>query len=468
MTRPLDKHLDPDELDALVSSRGIPITQAGGREEQELKEAERHVASCHDCSLKLKLLRSMHNDLSSPKPLPPVPPGPQCLDEAEWRRVAAGLLSTPETRERMIHASQCGHCGPLLKQAAEALAVEVTRREEALLSSLRSVQPDWQSRMAQTLGTASQPVQSVKQLPGFHLAWRLPLLALAAIACVAIATWLGMRLLRGPSVDRLLAQAYTQRRTLEVRIPNAQYAPLRVERGGSGSNLDKPPSLLKAEALIGEKLQSHPNDPVWLDARARADLLDGNYDSAVKTLQQALLTQPDSARFLTDLGSAYYMRGQSAENALDYGQAIEALGKALVKEPDDPIALFNRALACEQLFLYDRAAVDWGRYLHQDPQGDWAKEAREHLDRVRQNLEKRQQRHTQSLLSPRDFPLYLEQPQMPGSLPASTRGPKPIRTWPCVHGCQRPWTPIRHRRTPRETRGVRAGDLGYGSKEQPR
>jgi CHAT domain-containing protein len=406
LTRPLDKHLDPEELDALVSSRGITISQAGGLQEQELREAERHVASCHDCALKLKLLRSMQSDLSSPQPLRPVPPGPQCLDEAEWQSVAAGLLSTPETRERMIHASQCGHCGPLLKQAAEALAIEVTRREEALLSSLRSVQPDWQSRMAQTLSTASQPVQSVKQLSLFPGAWRLPLLALAAIACVAIATWVGMRLLRGPSVDQLLAQAYSERRTLEVRIPHAQYAPLRVERGGNLSNLDKPPSLLKAEGLIGEKLQSHPNDPVWLDARARADLLDGNYDSAVKTLQQALLTQPDSAPLLADLGSAYYMRGQSSDNALDYGQAIEALGKALVKEPDDRIALFNRALACEQLFLYDRAAADWGNYLHQDPQGEWAKEAREHLDKVKQNLEKRQQRRTQSLLSPRDFPLF--------------------------------------------------------------
>ena len=406
MTRPLDKHLDLDELDALVSSRGTTITQAGGREEQELKEAERHVASCHDCALKLKLLRSMQSDLSSPEPMRPVPPGPQCLDETEWQSVAAGLLSTPETRERMIHASQCAHCGPLLKQAAEALAVEVTRREEALLSSLRSVHPDWQSRMAQTLSTASQPVKSVQELSLFHGAWRLPLFALAALACVAIAAWLGMRLLRGPSVDQLLAQAYGERRTLEVRIPYAPYAPLRVERGGSVSNLDKPPSLLKAEALIGEKLHGSPNDPVWLDARARADLLDGNYDSAVKTLQQALLTQPDSARLLTDLGAAYYMRGQSADNALDYGQAIEALGKALVREPEDRIALFNRALACEQLFLYDRAAVDWGHYLHLDAQGEWAKEAREHLDNVNQNLEKREQRHTQSLLGPKDFPLF--------------------------------------------------------------
>jgi len=406
LTRPLDKHLDLDELDALVSSRGITITQAGGLEEQELKEAERHVASCHDCALKLKLLRSMQSEFSSLEPARPVPPGPQCLDETEWQSVAAGLLSTPETRERMIHASQCAHCGPLLKQAAEALAVEVTRREEALLSSLRSVHPEWQSRMAQTLSTASQPVQSVQQISLFHGAWRLPLFALAALACVAIAAWLGTRLLRGPSVDQLLAQAYGERRTLEVRIPYAPYAPLRVERGGSVSNLDKPPSLLKAEALIGEKLHGNPNDPVWLDARARADLLDGNYDSAVRTLQQALLTQPDSARLLTDLGSAFYMRGQSADNALDYGQAIEALGKALVREPEDHIALFNRALACEQLFLYDRAAVDWGHYLHLDAQGEWAKEAREHLDNVNQNLEKREQRHTQSLLSPKDFPLF--------------------------------------------------------------
>ena len=203
MTRPLDKHLDLDELDALVSSRGTTITQAGGREEQELKEAERHVASCHDCALKLKLLRSMQSDLSSPEPMRPVPPGPQCLDETEWQSVAAGLLSTPETRERMIHASQCAHCGPLLKQAAEALAVEVTRREEALLSSLRSVHPDWQSRMAQTLSTASQPVKSVQELSLFHGAWRLSLFALAALACVAIAAWLEIG--RASCRERVLA-----------------------------------------------------------------------------------------------------------------------------------------------------------------------------------------------------------------------------------------------------------------------
>jgi CHAT domain-containing protein/tetratricopeptide (TPR) repeat protein len=211
---------------------------------------------------------------------------------------------------------------------------------------------------------------------------------------------MGMRLLRGPSVDQLLATAYTERRTVEVRIPGAQYAPLRVERGATDSNLEKPASLLKAEALIGEKLQKNPNDPTWLEARARADLLDGNYDSAVKTLLRARLASTDSAPLLTDLGSAYYMRGQSADRALDYGNAIEALGEALAKNPNDPIALFNRALACEQLFLYSQAVADWEHYLREDPHGAWAQEAREHLDVLKQKIENRQQPHAGSLLPP--------------------------------------------------------------------
>ena len=219
--------------------------------------------------------------------------------------------------------------------------------------------------------------------------------------------------MRGPSVDQLLATAYTERRTLEVRIPGAQHSPLRVERGATDSNLEKPASLLKAEALISEKLQKNPNDPTWLDARARADLLDGNYDSAVKTLLRAQLAQSDSARLLTDLGSAYYMRGQSADRALDYGNAIEALGEALAKNPNDPIALFNRALACEQLFLYTQAVNDWEHYLRQDPHGEWAQEAREHLDALNQKIEKRQHQQPQSLLTPQSHaPSFDRQPEL--------------------------------------------------------
>ena len=144
---------------------------------------------------------------------------------------------------------------------------------------------------------------------------------------------------------------------------------MRVERGASGSNLDKSPSLLKAEALIGENLSKRPNDPAWLQARARADLLDGNFESALKSLQRALETQPDSPSLQTD-SRLLTERAEAADRAVDYGNAIESLGKALAISPDDPVALFNRAIACERMFLYTQALDDWKHYLRVEPSGD--------------------------------------------------------------------------------------------------
>src|SRR6266567_2972047 len=165
---------------------------------------------------------------------------------------------------------------------------------------------------------------------------------MATVAGILLVVWLGVRILHPPSAVQLLAQAYTERRTIEVRVPGAKYAPLRVERSNAGSNLDKSESLLKAEALISENLRKTPNDPIWLQAKARADLLDGNYDAAIKTLQRALEAQPESPQLLIDLGSAYFVRAKFADRAIDYGNAIESLGKALAKTPDDAVALFNR------------------------------------------------------------------------------------------------------------------------------
>jgi CHAT domain-containing protein/tetratricopeptide (TPR) repeat protein len=215
-----------------------------------------------------------------------------------------------------------------------------------------------------------------------------------------MAGWIGVRAMRPPSAEQLLAQAYTDRRSMEVRIPGAKYAPLHVERGGATSNFDKPRSLLKAEALISERLAASPNNPGWLDSKARAEVLDGNYDDAIKTLQRSLESQPESPELLTDLGTAYYQRAKSADRPIDYGNAIEALGKALAKRPDDPIILFNRALACEQIFLYMQAIDDWEHYLRIDPQGEWANEARQRLQAIEAKVNQRKQSMAIPLLTP--------------------------------------------------------------------
>ena len=324
--------------------------------------------------------------------------GPNCSDDTQWIKIAAGLLEETEAKERMNHATRCRHCGLLLKAAVRSLSDEATPDEEAALANLGSVHSDWQAQMAQTLRKAStsKREESASSFWKSLFYWPRPAFAAVVLAVLIGAVWVGVDTLRPPSAEQLLAQAYTERRTIDVRIAGAKYAPLRVERSGTGSDFDKPGPLLKAEALISEELRQHPNDPEWLEARARAELLDGSYDDAINILQRALESKPNSPELLTDLGAAYYLRAKSTDRPIDYGNAIESLGKALAKNPDDPIALFNRALAGEKIYLYSQAVDDWEHYLRIDPQGDWADEARRRLQAIRQTIDQ----HKQSMAKP--------------------------------------------------------------------
>ena len=406
MTRPFDRHLDSDELDALISLQALGTASSAQVPEQAIREAERHLDSCEDCHRKAQMHKFVQTGMTHLGAPGNVPPGPYCIEYPEWLRVAAGLLLESTTRDLMKHAAQCGHCGPLFRTAAETLSEDANPDEETLVASLTSARPEWQNKMAETLRANGAPDRAAAGTPSWLerlFSWPRPMFAAAAFVMVLVTGWLGVKAFRTPSADQLLAQAYTERRTLEVRIPGAKYAPMRVERGGGGSNFDKPESLLKAEALIGENLRTNPNDPTWLQAKARADLLDGNYESAIKTLQRALETQTGSPELLTDLGSAYFQRAESADRPIDYGNAIEELGKALAKTPDDPVALFNRALACERMFLFTQAVDDWQHYLRVDPTGPWADDARTRLAALQEKLKKHAERLAEPLLTPEEI-----------------------------------------------------------------
>jgi hypothetical protein len=298
LTRPLDRHLDGGELDALVTSQASGVSVAGLLSEEAVRGAQRHVESCQDCDRKVQMHRSAQSAISLRAMSGQTAESPHCPDETEWVKVAAGLLEETQAKERMNHAAQCGHCGPLLKSAVRSLSDATTPEEEATLANLTSAQPAWQAQMARTLTIAADPRR--RREPA-HSLWKnlfhWPRFSFAITASVVLiaAVWIGMRMLRPPSAGQLIAQAYTERRTIEMRLTGAKHAPLSaVERSGAASNFDKPESLLKAEALIGEGLRNSPNDPALLDAKARAELLDGNYSSAISDLQLALEEKPDS------------------------------------------------------------------------------------------------------------------------------------------------------------------------------
>jgi cytochrome c-type biogenesis protein CcmH/NrfG len=167
---------------------------------------------------------------------------------------------------------------------------------------------------------------------------------------------------------------------MEWRFPGAAEAPVRITRGRLGSHSESPsPELLRLEARIAEQSAAHPNNPYWIMLNGRLNLLLWKYDAALQDFKRALDLRPDSASALTDLAGAYFERADATGRDSDYGTAIELLTTALQKQPHEPVALFNRGLAEERMYLYRRAAADWEELLKVEPAGGWANEARARL-----------------------------------------------------------------------------------------
>jgi tetratricopeptide (TPR) repeat protein len=357
------------------------IREAAGADPSSLPPAaSAHLGDCRQCAELVKFV----NGLGAVKPDLATDLG-DCPSQIVLLEIAEGL-TVPDT-SLYRHITQCHRCVTTLREFSEDLKDENLPHTK----DLRTASPGWQralaGKIASSAGTTFPEPRRLK-LPWIQFGQKARWVYAATIAIVfglGVVSWFVWRS-RPAYADRLLAQAYTAQRTMEMRISGARYAPLRVQRGIS--RLDRPLSLLEAEEVIARKLAEHPSDPNWLQANARAQLLEGNYESSIKALEGALGVRPGSPELLVDLASAYVQRAEVADRPIDYEKAIDVLGRALSKRPDDAVALFNRAIALEKMYLYTQAVEDWEHYLRVDPSGDWANEARHRLDDLRLKLKK--------------------------------------------------------------------------------
>jgi CHAT domain-containing protein/tetratricopeptide (TPR) repeat protein len=332
-----------------------------------------------------------------------VPPDDACPPRTVWQLVAAGLLPKEEARSRLLHAGRCTHCGPLLQQAIEDFSDELSPAEEKQIAGWQSSRADWQQEMAGRLARNSpgipQEVPQPAPLRRNFLPGRGAVVAIAAtLAVAALVVWtlVGHR----QSPDDLLAQAYAEQRTMELRIPRAPHAPMRVERSaGTSSRLNAPAALLQVEAEAKRHLSASPDDVRWLSVAGNAELLEWDYDAAIARFSKALESEPELPTLRLGLATAYAQRAEAVGRPADYAVAADALGKVLAVEPANEVALFNRAIIMERMYLFSPAAKDWEHYLRVDPTGDWADEARDRLRALREKLKRRSSLDAAPLLS---------------------------------------------------------------------
>jgi tetratricopeptide (TPR) repeat protein len=311
-----------------------------------------------------------------------------CPSEEDLRTLAAGLCSRPLATDLTAHAAACGHCGPLLREYQEDFSDDVTPEEQTALAQLRSASPEWQQQKAREM---LQQVRLTvpRPSPRWTFTWRWALIPTAAAVCAAIAISIWYTQHDTPEkVEKLEAQGYTERRTLEMRFPDAAHSSYKQTLSGdSESLLNSPASLRQAANIIDSQLKKHPDDPTWLLLSARLNVLDWRYKPALTILDKIedpkVIGSPDM-RMTRAL--ALYEQAQWEPERKDqtYGEIINLMGMTLQNTPDDPTALFNRAFACEKIHAYDCAIADYERLLKENDRNGWSGEARDHLNRIKE------------------------------------------------------------------------------------
>src|SRR5450631_2235092 len=147
-----------------------------------------------------------------------------CPGPAVWREVAGGLTPPDQTLPYIEHASRCDYCGPLLREAVAELSNlhgEVTEAERKHIATLESARAEWQQKLAQRItGTMSPDRHSS---PWWRAWLSVPRLAttgasvLVVAGMVGVSSWVMVQRRQPAAANQLLARAYTEKRTLELR-----------------------------------------------------------------------------------------------------------------------------------------------------------------------------------------------------------------------------------------------------------
>ena len=168
MGRPLDKHLDNQELSALVPSSCETGPKMAELSPSAVRAARQHAESCMECGGKVSKYRRLvngHAKTAVPESARPATDCPAMNDE-DWREVAAGLWPEPKAAQLIAHAALCDHCGPLLRRR---LSVDNRREKEP-----QETTPSSQAWSAQLRVPGSQRPWALAR-------WLAPVAALALI-----------------------------------------------------------------------------------------------------------------------------------------------------------------------------------------------------------------------------------------------------------------------------------------------
>ena len=266
---------------------------------------------------------------------------------------------------------------------AEALAAYVDGRvspqERARIEEILARDEESYAWLLDTL-RAQGPGEAVRITPQTRRwVWIAGGLAAAATLALTLRVGLPSFLSQGNESQQLVAalvEAVGDERYVEGRLTGGfPYGPLRAVPRTGGSQGSSNLALLGAATALQEAAKTRPT-PAILHRWGVAQLLLGNWDDGVRSLEEAARDDPSNAELLSDLGAAYVALARLDDSAAYWARALEWSERALHLDPPPVEARFNRALALEGLGLGAQAIAAWEAYLEADADSEWSADAR--------------------------------------------------------------------------------------------
>ncbi len=180
-----------------------------------------------------------------------------------------------------------------------------------------------------------------------------------------------------------LAAAVGQNRTVEGRLTGGfAYAPMKRTTRAGLKAADEDFALLAARSELETRAQERPT-AANRRAAGIAQLVAGDTDTAITTLESVVADEPAHAAYHSDLAAAYIARGREWDRREDFDKARAAAERAIELDPSLDEPYFNRALALDALGQAGEAEAAYRRALARDPQSPWNAEITSRLEQVR-------------------------------------------------------------------------------------
>lgn len=168
-----------------------------------------------------------------------------------------------------------------------------------------------------------------------------------------------------------------------IGMTGASYNLLSLFGGGSAQQ-SSAPSASDAQSQVEaarRQLEQDPKDADNYKTLAGAYYQSGQYDQAVKTLEQGRQKRPKEEEIPVLMGQIYAQQAQTTSGGQQktWTNAGDAFATATEIDPGDEENYYFAGQAYEQAGKTDQALKYWNGYLEREPDGDRAQEVKQKI-----------------------------------------------------------------------------------------